>query len=75
MKCVICKNGKTKSGNVTVTLERDSLTLVLKSVPAEVCENCGEQYVDQETAAKLLKEAEGAARDGVQVEVRSYVAA
>jgi len=75
MKCVICKQGQTKPGNVTVTLERGNLTLGLKSVPAEVCENCCEQYVDQTTAAKLLQEAESAARSGVQIEVRSYVAA
>ena len=75
MKCVICKHGQTKPGNVTVTLERGNLTLVLKSVPAEVCENCSEQYVDQGTAAKLLQEAEGAVRAGVQVEIRAYVAA
>ncbi len=75
MKCVICRHGETKPGRVTVTLERGDLTLVMKSVPAEVCENCSEQYVDEETAAKLLKEAEEAAQAGVQVEVRSYVAA
>jgi len=59
---------------VSVTLERGALTLVFKSVPAEVCENCGEQYVDSETTARLLAEAEKAAAAGVQVEVRAYAA-
>ena len=48
---------------------------MFKSVPAEVCENCGEQYVDAQTTARLLQEAERAAQAGIAVEVRTYVAA
>ena len=51
------------------------MTLVVKGVPARVCPNCGEEYVDEETAARLLHAAEEAARAGVQVEIREYVAA
>jgi YgiT-type zinc finger domain-containing protein len=47
MKCIICKNGETKPGNATVTLEREGTTLVIKGVPADVCANCGEEYVDE----------------------------
>ncbi len=75
MKCVICKNGDTRSGKATVTLERNGTTLVIKGVPAEVCANCGEEYVDEGTTARLLKTAEEAAQSGVQVDVREYVAA
>ena len=42
MKCVVCKSGETHEGTTTVTLERDGLTLVMKEVPAEICDNCGE---------------------------------
>ena len=45
MKCVVCKMADTQVGVATVTLERDGLTLVVKGVPAQVCSNCGEQYV------------------------------
>ena len=58
-----------------VTLERNSITLVIKGVPAEVCPNCGEEYVDEQTTRKLLKTAEEAIRVGVQVDIRDYVAA
>lgn len=74
MKCIICRQGETRPGKATVTLERDGATFVIKGVPAMVCENCGEQYVDEETAAHLIKEAEQAVRVGVQVDVRQYVA-
>ncbi len=75
MRCVICKNGETRSGKATVTLEREGTTLVIKGVPAEVCDNCGEEYVDEATTARLLQTAEQAAEAGVQVDIRQYVAA
>ena len=74
VKCVVCKHGETRPGTTTVTLTRDGTTLVVKGVPACVCSNCGEEYVDETTTAHLLEVAEQAARSGVEVEVRDYVA-
>ena len=73
MKCVICKNGETKPDTSTVTLESNGTTLIVKSVPAEVCENCGEEYIDEQTTAELLQQAEDVARTGVPVEIREYL--
>ena len=75
MKCVVCKQGGLRKGTATVTLERDRMILVFKKVPAEVCEVCGEEYVAEETAAQLLAAVEEAARAGVQVDIREYIAA
>jgi len=75
MKCVICKRGETEPGKATVTLERSGSLLVFKSVPAAVCRNCGEEYVDETTSTKLLAAADEASRAGVQVDVRDYIAA
>jgi YgiT-type zinc finger domain-containing protein len=75
MKCVICKHGDVVPGAATVTLERDELTMVVKHVPARICENCGEQYVDEEIASGLFKTAEEMAKSGAQVDVREYKAA
>jgi YgiT-type zinc finger domain-containing protein len=74
MRCVVCKHGETQSGAATVTLSREQLTLVIKDVPAQVCENCGEEYVDAITTARLLHTAEEAAQSGIQVDVRQYIA-
>jgi YgiT-type zinc finger domain-containing protein len=74
MKCVICKQAETRPGKATVTLERDGATLVIKGVPARVCPNCGEEYVEEEITKRLLQTAEEAARAGVQVDIREYVA-
>jgi YgiT-type zinc finger domain-containing protein len=74
MKCVICRQAETRPGKATVTLERDGATLVIKGVPARVCPNCGEEYVEEEITERLLQTAEEAARAGVQVDIREYVA-
>jgi YgiT-type zinc finger domain-containing protein len=75
MMCVICKQGQTRPGNITLTLERGDLILVVKDVPAQVCEVCGESYGDEATTQHLLDQVREASDAGVQVEVRTYVAA
>jgi YgiT-type zinc finger domain-containing protein len=74
--CVICRRGaETDLGRTTVTLERRQTVLVIRGVPAQVCRNCGEAYVDETVTADLLKVAEEAVRTGIQVDVREYMAA
>ena len=75
MMCVICKHGELRAGKATVTLERDGMTLVFKGVPARVCQTCDEQYVDEATTTKLLEAVDEAAKTGVQVDIREYLAA
>ena len=75
MKCVICKHGETGPGRATVTLERGKAMLIVRGVPARVCGNCGEEYLDQGITSRLLKAAEEAAGSGVQVDIREYIAA
>jgi YgiT-type zinc finger domain-containing protein len=74
MNCVICKHGETRPGTTTVTLERGGATLAIKSVPARICDNCGEAYVDEGTTSQLLGIADEALRAGVQVDVREFAA-
>jgi len=75
MRCVVCKMADTQVGVATVTLERNGLTLVVKGVPAQVCSNCGEQYVDEQVASELLATANELAKSGAQVEIRQFVRA
>ena len=72
MKCVICKHGNTQAGTMTATFERNGATIVIKGVPAEVCETCGESYLSREVSSLILKQAEEAAKAGVQVDIRKY---
>ena len=74
MKCVICKQGRTNKGLTTVTLERGRTTVVIKDVPAEICENCGEYYLSEDVTEKVQNLAEQAFRQGVEIEVLRYAA-
>jgi len=73
MKCVVCKSGETRPGTTTVTLEREGLTLVMKEVPAEICINCGEDYVEESVVHDIMILADKMSHSGAQIDVRRYV--
>ncbi len=72
MKCIVCHQGETRDGSTTVTFTRDRSTLVVRDVPAEVCENCGEAYVDEVTTRHLLEMAACLHEPGTSVVLRDY---
>jgi len=72
MKCMICKHGETKQGTTTVTLEKGGSTIVFKEVPAQICDNCGEKYIDEATTKELLNKAREIVKNGVEVDIRKY---
>ena len=74
MKCAICKNGETNLGTTTVTMTRGDATIVVKNVPAEICDNCGEYYLDDAISAKILSMAEEAIKQNHEVEVIQFAA-
>jgi YgiT-type zinc finger domain-containing protein len=74
MKCAICRNGYTIEGQITVVLERGNSILVFKQVPAKICDNCGEEYLSEETNRVLLKKAQEAADRGVDLELLRFAA-
>ncbi|MCL6100504.1 MAG: type II toxin-antitoxin system MqsA family antitoxin [Bacteroidetes bacterium] len=75
MKCMICKSGETADGKTIVTLNREETVIVFKSVPCQVCNNCGEKYIEQNITESLLNIAEEVNSSGVQVDIREYKAA
>jgi YgiT-type zinc finger domain-containing protein len=74
MKCVICKTGETAQGTTSVILNRGATAVILKQVPADVCDNCGEYYLSAEVTRQVLKKAEEAAIKGIEVEISRYAA-
>ncbi len=74
MKCAICRNGYTAAGHTTVVLEKNQTTLVIKNVPAEICENCGEEYISSNTNKKLLQLARTELGRGVTLEMFDFAA-
>jgi YgiT-type zinc finger domain-containing protein len=74
MKCVFCKHGTTHEGIANVTLERDNCIIILKDVPADICENCGEYYLSQSTTAAVLSRAERVIDRNAEVEILRFAA-
>ncbi len=74
MKCVICRQGETHSGKVVATLQRGETTVILKGVPAEICENCGEYYLSEQVTGSVLDRAEAAVQNGAEVEILQFAA-
>ncbi|HRJ94758.1 type II toxin-antitoxin system MqsA family antitoxin [uncultured Thiothrix sp.] len=74
MQCTICKMGETSAGKVTVTLQRGELTVLIKNVPAQICESCGEYYLSDEITDQVLKQAEASAARNAEVEILRFAA-
>lgn len=72
--CHVCGTGQAAPGKATVTLQRGETTVVVKDVPAQVCDNCGEYYLSAEMTEKVLALAEGAVRKGAEVEILRWAA-
>ena len=48
--------------------------MILKRVPADVCETCGEYYLASDIAAQVLAKAEAAVVSGAEVEILRFAA-
>lgn len=75
MKCIVCKQGETRPEPVSEFLERDGHSVIVRNVPAEVCQNCGEVYLGADVVARLFEIAEEAIGRGEEVVVQQYIVA
>lgn len=73
MKCIICKS-KTKKGTKNVVFTKGNSTILIKDVPGLVCENCGEAYVVDNVAEKLLEICESEFKKRLEIEILRYAA-
>jgi YgiT-type zinc finger domain-containing protein len=69
MLCTICKVGNTEKGLVTVTLERGETIVLIKKVPAQVCQNCGHYFLESETTKLVLDRGNDAISKGSELEI------
>ena len=74
MRCVVCKNGKTKVGKATVTLDKGAATLSSKAFRRVSAPTAVRNMSMEKIAASLLKSAAEAARSGIQVQIRQFSA-
>lgn len=64
MKCIVCRNGETRPGTTTETYELGTAVVVVRGIPAEVCDQCGEAYTDAETTRRIEDMVERARKAG-----------
>jgi YgiT-type zinc finger domain-containing protein len=50
MRCLICKHTRLEEGVTILPTERGNAILLVTDIPAQVCANCGEPYLDEDTA-------------------------
>ncbi len=72
MECLMCKNGTTVKGLVNVPIVRDDKIIFFKKIPAEICDNCGEYYLDSTIANEIYEKANERMNEGVEMEVTQY---
>ena len=74
MSCQICRHGELSPGKTIVTLQQGDTTVILKGVPAEICDDCGEYYLSDDIADRVLALAEQAVQKGAEVEILRFAA-
>jgi len=58
MICLICREAEIGEGMTSVIFQRGEMHLQINNVPARVCPNCGEAYVEEAVAVRLLQSAQ-----------------
>ena len=67
MTCVVCKNKKMTRGTTVLPIERGKAVLLVTDIPARICANCGEPYIDE----KIAKEVEALANEELNGLIRA----
>lgn len=75
MTCIFCKVGETHPQKVTVVLDKERTLLVLRQVPADVCDHCGHQHYSSKVTRHLLTAYQEARQKNADLEVLTYDAA
>jgi YgiT-type zinc finger domain-containing protein len=70
-KCPLC-GGRVGPGQTTFAVDMELGLVVVRQVPAHVCEVCGESWLDDATARRLEAIVAEARRQRRQVEVLAY---
>lgn len=72
MICPICRQAELEDALTPINFERGELKFTINHVPAHICPCCGEAYVDEDVAIRLLEDNEKLARVGIMDVIREY---
>lgn len=71
--CFVCPEGEYQMDTTTRTLEDGDTVLVVKEVPALVCDKCGDAAFSETVSERLEGLLNEAVAAGVESEVRQYL--
>ncbi|MBL0308878.1 MAG: YgiT-type zinc finger protein [Bacteroidetes bacterium] len=61
-----------KSGTTTVTFDKDNIVIVLRYVPAKVCDVCGDYTIEDTIAKSLLQTTKDERAKGHEISILNY---
>jgi len=70
--CVVCPEGHLEVSTFTKTMERNGTTLVVKEVPALVCDTCGDVNYTESIGRRLQNMMATAVTAGMDTAVRTF---
>lgn len=70
-KCSFCK-GRLESGNVNHVIDFNNLIIIIKNVPAQICNQCGEYYIEHLVALNVEKIVDDVKNNGAEVIIINY---
>lgn len=73
MTCANCRVGSFQPGKMTQTLERDGSIGLIKDVPAQICDTCGNYTLSAENTRLVLARASDALEGSVEASARFEV--
>ncbi|MFC0903780.1 type II toxin-antitoxin system MqsA family antitoxin [Clostridium sp. MT-14] len=71
MNCILCK-GDLVQGRVNHIVDLDGHIIIIKGVPANVCKQCGEYFLENNIAVKIEKIVEEAKKNKAEILVINY---
>ena len=71
MNCISCKGNLVK-GNVNHVVDFDGHIIIVKGVPANICKQCGEYFLENSIAIKVEKIIEDAKKNKAEIIVINY---
>jgi YgiT-type zinc finger domain-containing protein len=69
----MCKSD-TKEGYVNYPVDRDQQFLLIKNVPAHICNQCGEYFLDDDVFKTIEKIIEKTKDSNVEIEILRFAA-
>ena len=70
-KCSLC-SGSLQEGKVNHVVDLNDFIIIIKNVPANVCNQCGEYYLDHEVAKEVEHIVENFRENAAEVVIVNY---